>query len=214
MKSYEQVAALSVRELRERYGRARPDGVELSGVNHVAWVSSDMARTVWFWAEGLGMRLTKTIALSDGGQHFFLDGGRGASMAYFWFPDAPKGVPGLTTVNVEAAATGSFATAHGSVNHVAWNVPADKLREYRRRIKALDAGFVSPMLFHTDMNETGYAPVKDENTTWESFYFVGPDGEYCELTAMTDRPFSPELDINHKPATAKDALNPPSSSKL
>ena len=39
---------------------------------------------------GLGLPLTKTIALPDGGQHFFFDVGRGASLAFFWFPRAPR----------------------------------------------------------------------------------------------------------------------------
>ncbi|GBG30549.1 Hypothetical Protein FCC1311_067692 [Hondaea fermentalgiana] len=190
--SYEEVKALSVEQLRERFGKERSDAIAVNGINHVAWVSSDMARTIWFWSEGLGLRLTKTIALPDGGQHFFLDGGNGASVAYFWFPNAPKGQPGLTTIDLSNLASGNFSTAHGSVNHVAWNVDADRLREYRKRIAALAVGFVSPMLYHTDETETGYAASRDENTTWESFYFTGPDGEYLELTAQTPRPFTPD----------------------
>lgn len=89
------------------------------------------------------------------------------------------------------------------MNHVAFNVSADKLRDYRKRIRAAGS-WVSPILYHTDETESGYAEKKDMNTTWESFYFDGPDGEYLELTSQTSRPFSPERDINHKPASAAD----------
>ena len=51
--------------------------------------------------------------------------------------------------------TGDFATAHGSVNHVAWNVPADKLRDYRKLVKKAGV-FASPILFHTDDTESGF----------------------------------------------------------
>ena len=159
-----------------------------------------MARTLWFWSETLGLRLTKTIALPDGGQHFFLDGGRGASIAYFWFNKVPKSQPGVSTVDIRRMMeTGEFQTAVGSVNHVAFNVPEEKLFEYRKRIKKTGV-FVSPMLYHTDETASGFDSKKDENTTWMSFYFTGPDGEYLELTAQTTREFIPEKDINVTPA--------------
>ena len=53
---------------------------ELGGVHHLALVCSDMARTVDFYTNVLGMPLIKTIELPDGmGQHFFFDCGGGDS---------------------------------------------------------------------------------------------------------------------------------------
>mmetsp|Transcript_689 Transcript_689/g.907 ORF Transcript_689/g.907 Transcript_689/m.907 type:complete len:185 (-) Transcript_689:12-566(-) len=153
----EDIQKLSVEELRSRYGQASPDALKIDGVNHIAFVSSDMAKTVWFWNEVLGLRLTKTIQLADGGQHFFMEGGRGASIAYFWWADAPEQAPGIATVDMKNLLSGNFSTAHGSVNHVAFNVPAGKLREYRKRIKATGS-IVTPILYHTDETESGYAP--------------------------------------------------------
>eukprot|EP00924_Labyrinthula_sp_SR-Ha-C_P016734 snap_masked-scaffold_6-processed-gene-13.41-mRNA-1 protein AED:0.04 eAED:0.04 QI:0/-1/0/1/-1/1/1/0/208 len=196
------LSSCSIEELRERFGRSKPskDAVQIDGVNHVAFVCSDMAKTIWFWSECLGLQLTKTIALPGGGQHFFLDGGRGASIAYFYFPDAPPRAPGIATVDMENIGSGSFSTAVGSVNHVAFNVPEKKLYEYRKRIKATGS-IVTPMLFHTDETESGYAAKKGDDTTWMSFYFTGPDGEYLELTSQTTRQFNPDTDINHLPQT-------------
>ena len=200
---YEEVVKLSVPELQKRYGSSPPDAVKFSGVNHVAFVSSDMARTLWFWCEVLGFRLTKTLELPGDGQHFFLDGGNNCAVAYFYFPVAPKPVLGVSSIDVQGVLTGKgFATAHGSVNHVAFNVSAAKLKEYRKRVVKANVGFVTPILYHSDKDPSGYSPKRDENTCWESFYFCGPDGEYLEMTAQTEREFTPERDIQHKPAVA------------
>ncbi len=68
---------------------------ELRGFNHLALVCRDMAETVAWYEDKLGMKLVKTLELPGGrGQHFFLDMGNGVDgIAFFWFPDAPEGVP-------------------------------------------------------------------------------------------------------------------------
>ena len=67
---------------------------ELRGFNHLALVCRDMAETVAWYEDKLGMKLVKTLELPGGrGQHFFLDMGNGVDgIAFFWFPDAPEGV--------------------------------------------------------------------------------------------------------------------------
>ena len=45
---------------------SRPDGFELRGINHLALVCRDMARTVDFYSNVLGMPLVKTIELPAG----------------------------------------------------------------------------------------------------------------------------------------------------
>jgi len=103
---------------------------------------------VEFWSGASGLRLTKTINLPDGGQHFFMEGGsKTCSVAYFWFPEAPSSKEGRGLATIDR----NFATAHGSVNHIAWNVPRDKLEEYRERVERAGVGFVSPILFHADV---------------------------------------------------------------
>ena len=58
---------------------------ELRGINHLALVCRDMARTVDFYSGVLGMPLVKTIELPfGGGQHFFFDIGGGDCLAFFW----------------------------------------------------------------------------------------------------------------------------------
>lgn len=199
-RTYEDVTKLSLEELRSRYGLGKRDAVAVDGVNHIAFVTHDMAKTIWFWCEVLGMRLTKTLELPGNAQHFFIEGGRGAAIAYFYFPDAPKKAPGVGSVDMDALLQGKgFATAHGSVNHVAFNVPFERLKEYRARVKQANVGYVSPILYHSDVDPSGYSPAMDENTTWVSFYFSGPSSEYLEFTAQTPRSFTPERDVNHRP---------------
>ncbi len=71
---------------------------EFQGVNHLALVCKDMARTVDFYSNVLGMPLIKTIELPKGmGQHFFFDLGNGDSLAFFWFPNAPESQPGVAS---------------------------------------------------------------------------------------------------------------------
>ena len=107
---------------------------EFCGVNHLALVCKDMARTVEFYRDILGMPLTKTIDLpGNRGQHFFFDIGNGDSLAFFWFDGAPEAVPGISAP--EALPTqGNFMSAHGSMNHIAINVPAERFDEYYDRL--------------------------------------------------------------------------------
>lgn len=66
---------------------------ELQGLCHLALVCEDMERTVDFYTNVLGMKLSKTIQLPNGGQHFFFDMGCDQYLAFFWFPNAPKRAP-------------------------------------------------------------------------------------------------------------------------
>lgn len=60
---------------------------EFQGINHLALVCKDMARTVSFYRDVLGLRLIKTIELPMGmGQHFFFDCGGNNTLAFFLVP--------------------------------------------------------------------------------------------------------------------------------
>jgi catechol 2,3-dioxygenase-like lactoylglutathione lyase family enzyme len=133
----------------------RNEEFDLGGVNHLALVCSDMKRTVEFYTQVLGMRLIKTIELPAGaGQHFFFDMGGGNALAFFWFPDAPEAVPGVSAP-VTVPGLGEWTSAVGSMNHVAFNVPEERFVEYRAKLKAKGLR-VSPVLDHDD-SEFGVA---------------------------------------------------------
>ena len=105
---------------------------ELRGVNHIALVTSDMSRTVRFYRDVLGMPLVKTLNLPEGmGQHFFFDIGNGDCLAFFWFPHAQASQPGVSNA-AALPGVGDIASAHASMNHLAFNVPLEKFLEYRQ----------------------------------------------------------------------------------
>lgn len=120
---------------------------EICGVNHLALVCKDMAKTVEFYRDVLGMPLVKTIDLPGGmGQHFFFDIGNGDSLAFFWFPHAPAAVPGVSAP-AGLPGGGDIASAHGSMNHIAFNIAAEKFDEYVDKLRAKGVK-LGPVLNH------------------------------------------------------------------
>lgn len=171
---------------------------ELRGVNHVALVCSDMARTVEFYTNVLGMPLTKTLNIPGGAQHFFFDIGGGNSLAYFWFPGAPAPAPGVSSP-ATLPGGGDIRTAHGSMNHLAFDVPLDKFEQYRQKL--IDKGVsVSPIMDHDD-SETTVAKQFHPGVFVRSFYFRGPDGELLEFASWC-RAMRPD-DVNNLPVNAE-----------
>ncbi len=169
---------------------------EISGINHLALVCSDMRRTVDFYTNVLGMPLIKTVELPDGmGQHFFFDCGGGNALAFFWLPGAPAKVPGVTHPGA-LPGTGDIASAVASMNHVALQIPVDKFYEYRKRLKAKGVE-VGHVLFHDDSPST-IATQMHDGVYVGSLYFFDPDGILLEFAAWT-RAFTP-ADVRHEPA--------------
>jgi catechol 2,3-dioxygenase-like lactoylglutathione lyase family enzyme len=156
---------------------------DIRGINHLALVCRDMRKTVEFYSGLLGMPLTKTIDLPRNmGQHFFFDIGNGDSLAFFWFPDAPESIPGVT--HAEAlVGEGSITSAHASMNHVAFDVPADRIEEYRERLHA--AGVKVTEVVNHDDSETQASPTLTDSTFVRSIYFKDPDGILLEFAAWT-----------------------------
>ncbi len=114
--------------------------IELEGVSHLALVCSDMARTVDFYTNVLGLRLIKTVELPVGmGQHFFFDIGNGDSLAFFWFPDAPPAAPGIAAP-AGRPDNGDLTSAVGSMNHIAL---AGVTRAHRAGRRAADHAVAS-----------------------------------------------------------------------
>ena len=175
---------------------------ELLGVNHLALVCKDMARTVDFYTNVLGMKLIKTIELPNGmGQHFFFDMGNGDSLAFFWFPNAPEAAPGVASATPGVLPGPS---AHGSMNHIAINVPAEKIDAYQKMLVAKGVK-CSPVISHDDSPQQ--AALEITPTTFvRSVYFYDPDGIALEFAAWT-RELGKPSDIAVKPAVAK-ALEP------
>lgn len=174
---------------------------ELRGINHLALVSKDMARTVDFYSNVLGMPLIKTIELPNGmGQHFFFDIGNGDSLAFFWFPNAPEAAPGVASPEA-LVGKGALTTAHGSMNHVAFDIEADKIEAYREKLLA--KGVEVTEVINHDNSPMQVSPTVNESTFVRSIYFFDPDGILLEFAGWT-RELGEEGDVVHQPATHED----------
>ena len=172
---------------------------DIRGVNHLALVCKDMAKTVAFYRDVLGMPLIKTLDLPHGmGQHFFFDIGNGDSLAFFWFRGAPAAQPGISSPQ-GLPGMGSLMTAHGSMNHVAFNVPADKFDEYVERLKSKGVA-LSPVLNH-DNSPSQVSSTMTDDVFVRSVYFFDPDGVCLEFASWTTE--FDESDVAHDPMTAE-----------
>lgn len=173
---------------------------EFGGINHLALVCRDMQRTVEFYSGVLGMPLIKTIELPAGmGQHFFFDCGGGDCLAFFWFPDAPEPAPGVSAP-VDRPDRGPLTSAVGSMNHVAFAVPPEKIDEYRDRLIA--AGIDCTEIANHDDSEWGISAEVHPGVFVRSIYFQDPDGVLLEFACWT-KGFGP-ADVSIEPATAAD----------
>ena len=177
---------------------------EVTGVNHLALVCSDMQRTVDFYTQVLGFPLIKTIELpNDMGQHFFFDMGNGASLAFFWFPGAPAPQPGISSPdpNTFFDPSAELTTAIASMNHIAFDVPADKIEAYREKL--LDHGVRCTPIMNHDDSPRGISRGVNDTTFVRSVYFYDPDGIMLEFAAWTRELH--EGDVSHAPARALEA---------
>jgi catechol 2,3-dioxygenase-like lactoylglutathione lyase family enzyme len=177
--------------------RPKNNVFEIRGINHVALVCKDMARTVDFYTSVLGMPLIKTIDLPHGmGQHFFFDIGNGDALAFFWFPQAPPAAPGIASAGHLPTSGKSIASAHGSMNHLAFDVPAEMIDEYYERLVA--KGLKPGTIMNHDDSEQQVSLKVTPATFVRSIYFFDPDGVCLEFAAWT-RDFSPDRDVAHAP---------------
>jgi catechol 2,3-dioxygenase-like lactoylglutathione lyase family enzyme len=184
-------------------GERRNEKFEIQGINHLALVCRDMKRTVDFYSGLLGMPLIKTIDLPNGmGQHFFFDVGNGDALAFFWFADAPESVPGITHP-AHVIGRGSLTTAHASMNHLAFNIPADRIDEYQRKLT--EAGIECTPVVNHDDSPAQASPSITPTTFVRSIYFNDPDGIMLEFAAWTRE--MDARDVNTEPKTAADAVS-------
>ena len=174
---------------------------ELRGFNHLALVARDMAETVAWYEDVLGMKLVKTLELPGGrGQHFFLDMGNGVDgIAFFWFPEAPEGVPG------ESLQDRRGMTAIGTMNHLAFDVPVEKFDAYADKLRSKGVE-LTMIINHADSLEGGHKVEYDPDTDGgdvfvRSMYFKDPNGTLLEFACWT-RPFT-DADVKHAPATTR-----------
>lgn len=134
-------------------GEPVPQPVQTTGVAHLALICSELERTISFYTEVLGMRLTRIVQNRDEptSTHIFFDMGGGNQMAFFDFPE--KG-PARTVRGI------------GSMHHVALKTQPEQMRAILGR---LDERHISYSMHGTP--EAG------------SIYVRDPDEILVELTS-------------------------------
>jgi catechol 2,3-dioxygenase-like lactoylglutathione lyase family enzyme len=177
---------------------SKDTGIRTAGINHLALVCRDMAETVDFYTRILGMPLVKTIQLPDGGQHFFFDCGGGTKLAFFWWPEPVAAAPGIASVR---KFPDDYKSAIGSMNHVAFEVPEEKLEEYRLKLEAAGVRTGPPMVVNHDDSPMGVARENHEGVFVRSVYFTDPNGIMLEFATFT-RALRPD-DVRHEPGRAR-----------
>lgn len=183
---------------------------ELRGFNHIALVCRDMAETVRWYEDVLGMKLVKTLELPNGGQHFFLDMGNGVDgIAFFWWSDAPEGTPGDSlhgTYDDQMRRVGSGITAVGTTNHIAFDVAPEHMDAYLERLRAKGVAVTDITNHATSLgggHKADYDPQSDGGDVFvRSLYFKDPNGVLLEFAAWTAT--FDEGDVEHEPKTAAD----------
>jgi catechol 2,3-dioxygenase-like lactoylglutathione lyase family enzyme len=173
--------------------------MKTKGINHLALVCRDMAETVRFYTEALGMPLVKTVALPAGGQHFFFDCGGGSLLAFFWWPDAPPEAPGVASVKAFPMEPKS---AVGSMNHVAFHLDEAELESSIARLQAAGVKVSVPTVVNHDDSPMGVARDMHAGVWVRSVYFRDPNGVMLEFAA-TLRGFRSD-DIAHAPARSAE----------
>jgi catechol 2,3-dioxygenase-like lactoylglutathione lyase family enzyme len=84
------------------------------------------------------------------------------------------------------------------MNHVAFSVPADRIEQYRDRLRS--AGVDCSEVVNHDDSEYGISPELNDGVFVRSIYFKDPDGILLEFSCWT-RELGPG-DVSHEPARA------------
>lgn len=197
---------------------SKSDKFEVTGINHLALVCSDKDQTLAFYTEILGLPLTRTLELPDGGQQMFFEVSEGSGLSFIWYPHAAAPPPGIATggwngldpaTGQQRRASGrTGASAVGSMHHLAFDIPLEQQEQYKQRLR--DAGVPVTevnhhILYGKDGKQAAYPyQIPDDAESIDEFvnsiYFPDPNGIMLEFAAWT-RPLVPD-DVKHTPARA------------
>jgi catechol 2,3-dioxygenase-like lactoylglutathione lyase family enzyme len=106
---------------------------ELRKVGGLELVCKDIARTSAFYGDALGMPVVNRVQLpGEAAQRIVFDAGDGARLVFLWFPPAAE--PGRSVSRRQPAGS-PMITAHGSIEHVTFEVSVERFDAYAARLK-------------------------------------------------------------------------------
>ncbi len=132
--------------------KSASESAKTSGIDHVVLICSDLAATIRFYTEVLGMRLTRIAANRDDptSTHIIFDMGGGNQLAFFDFPES-----GLTPT----------LSGIGSLQHLAIKAQPEQFREILACLRRQEVPF-----WRHGSEEAGAVYLRD------------PDGILLEIT--------------------------------
>src|SRR5919206_539070 len=96
-----------------------------------------------------------------------------------WCPNERRRRPAVRRHRGGLPGRGDLATAHASMNHVAFDVPPERFEEYVAKLKA--AGIETSEISNHDDSEWTVSPTMHEGVYIRSVYFFDPDGVLLEF---------------------------------
>ncbi len=193
---------------------------EVRGINHMALVCSDLQETIDYYSGILGLPLVRRVELPDGGCQVFFQISDHSGISFYHFPDAPSAEPGIANsgwggvdpkTGQQNRNTGrSGKSAHGSMHHVAFDIPLAEQEKYKERLRAAGIPCTEVnhhILYGSDGKQASHpSQIPDDAESIDEFvnsiYFPGPDGITLEFAGWT-RPMVPD-DVKHVPARAAE----------
>ena len=136
-------------------------------------------------------------------------------IAFFWFPEAAEGTPGESLHDAFddrcAGARAVGVTAIGTMNHIAFDVSAEKIDEYLVKLRSKGVA-VSEIINHANSLEGGHKPDYDpadrqRRRVRALALLQGPERHRCSSSPCWTTTFD-ESDIAHRGKTAADLTGP------
>jgi catechol 2,3-dioxygenase-like lactoylglutathione lyase family enzyme len=191
---------------------------EVRGINHMALVCSDLQETIDYYSGILGLPMVRRVELPDGACQVFFQISDHSGISFYHFPDAPTAEPGIAnsgwggvdpnTGQQQRNAGRSGKSAHGSMHHVAFDIPLSEQEKYKERLRAAGVPCTEVnhhILYGSDGKQASHpdqipSDAESIDEFVNSIYFPGPDGITLEFAGWT-RPMVPD-DVKHVPARA------------
>ena len=151
---------------------------ELRRVGRLELVCKDIARTSAFYRDALGMPVVNRVQLpGEATQRIVFDVGEGALLVFHWFSQqaAESGCGG----SGRQRAGGAMITAHGSIEHVTFEVSVERFDAYAERLNNNGVPMASGL--EREERPTRAGEAAGRHVRRRSLHCLDPDGISLEF---------------------------------